>query len=293
MQHLTLNTKQKMPALGLGTWQSDKGEVGKAIEVAVTKQRYRHIDCAHVYGNEPEIGQTFNKILKAKKVTRQDLFITSKLWNADHHPDKVEKACLLTLKNLQLDYLDLYLIHWGVSFTPKGTIDYIPLHQTWQAMESLVKKGLVKNIGVSNYTTPMILDLLSYAKIKPAVNQIEIHVYNFQPELVQYCQSHNIQITAYSPLGSSGDNPDKPLHNKTVKQIAKDHHKSPAQILLKWCIQRNLSVLAKSTNSQRIAENIDLFDFTLTDKQIDQLNQLNRNHRFIDPSDFWGIPYFK
>lgn len=295
---LPLSSGSDMPAFGLGTWRSEPGSVGTAIEYALTHPNYRHIDCAAIYGNEPEIGAAFQKVFSAGQVKREDVFITSKLWNTEHDPKNVEAACRKTLADLRLDYLDLYLIHWGIPFIHNGKnetvadgmvqTEPISIQQTWQALENLVEKGLVKSIGVANFTAPMILDLLSYAKIKPAVNQIEIHPYNTQLELVDYCQKNDIQVTAYSPLGSTGGEALKPLADKTIISLAKKHHKTPAQILIRWSLQRGLIVIPKSTKPERILENSQVFDFELLAKDMEQINQLNKNYRFVDPSDWWG-----
>jgi diketogulonate reductase-like aldo/keto reductase len=300
----TLNNKKRIPSLGLGTWKSDKGKVGLAVEKAVVNFGYRHIDCASIYGNEKEIGGAFKKVFSSKKISRNDLFITSKLWNTKHHPDNVEKACKKTLSDLRLDYLDLYLMHWGIAFASGNNLEPIgsngmvktqavSIRETWQAMEKLVKKGLVKSIGVSNFTTMMLVDLLSYAKIRPTINQIEIHPYNSQQDLVDFCHKQKIQVTAYSPLGSSDINMHRPIDDKTIIEIAAQYKKTPAQILIRWSLQRNLIVIPKSTNLDRVAENINIFDFELSNEDIEKINKLNKNHRFVDPIEWWGIPYFK
>lgn len=304
MDVITLNNQQTIPALGLGTWKSGPGVVGTAVEHALSQAGYTHIDCAAVYGNEPEIGEAFTKVFNAKKITRDQVFVTSKLWNTQHHPDNVEAACRQTLKDLQLDYLDLYLMHWGVAFAheqgdhPKDQngimkTEPVSIKETWQAMEKLVEAGLVKSIGVSNFTVPMIIDLLTYAKIKPVINQVEIHVYNAQSSLVEFCKTHEIQVTAYSPLGSTEGTEAKPLTDKTVIALADKYQKSPAQILIRWVLERGLIVIPKSTKPNRIAENARVFDFELTAEDMEALTQLNRNQRFVNPAEPWGIPYFQ
>ncbi|OGY17599.1 MAG: hypothetical protein A2784_00630 [Candidatus Chisholmbacteria bacterium RIFCSPHIGHO2_01_FULL_48_12] len=270
-----------IPQIGLGTWKAEKDKVGAAVEYAVKEAGYRHIDCAPIYENEAEIGE------ELAKLNRDELFVTSKLWNTDHHPDIVERACRRTLADLKLDYLDLYLMHWGIS-QPKP----IPIQTTWRAMEKLVDRGLVKSIGVANFTTMMLVDLLTYARIKPTVNQIEIHPYNSQKELVTYCQQQGIQVTAYSPLGSWRGK-QVLLNDLVIKNIAEIHGKTAAQVLIKWSLQRGLVVIPKSTTPERIAENIDVFNFELIDKQMQQINGLNKNQRIVDPIEWWGIPYFK
>ncbi len=296
MKYLKLNNGLKMPMIGMGTWKAEPSLVGNAVKYALTQAGYTHIDCAAIYRNEPEIGQVFKEVFKGK-VKREKIFITSKLWNTAHHPKDVEKACKTTLKDLSLDYLDLYLMHWGVAFKPNAELDFapIPIQSTWQAMEKLVKKGLVKSIGVCNFTTMMLFDLLTYAKIKPAINQIELHPYNTQEELVTFCKSKDIAVTAYSPLGNPGltgrVGPNL-LEELLIKKLAKKYKKSPAQILINWAIMRGTITIPKSLHPERIKENIDVFDFELTKEEQDQVSSLNRNFRVVNPGSWWNIPYF-
>lgn len=304
MKNLTLNNGKTIPVLGLGTWQAEGEKAVRAVEKAVLQNGYRHLDCASIYENEKEIGEALANIFSTGKAGRKDLFVTSKLWNTEHHPDNVEKACRQTLSDLQLEYLDLYLMHWGIAFVhgggfePMGSdglakTEPISIRETWEAMENLVKKGLVKSIGVANFTTMMIVDLLSYAKIKPVTNQIEVHPYNVQEELISFCQKKRICVTAYSPLGSSEKNVKRPLEDEVVLKSAEAHKKTPAQILIKWSLQKGLVAIPKSTNPIHIAENIEVFDFKLSPDEMNKLDGLNKNKRFVDPIEWWGIPYFE
>ncbi len=303
---IELNTGATMPLLGLGTWNAQKDRVGEAIECALLTSGYTHVDCAHVYGNEEEVGRSFHAIFGGNKIGRGDVFVTSKLWNYDHAKEDVMPACERSLRDLQLDYLDLYLMHFGVA-SPHGMetepLDSsgvlvpakISIRETWEAMEDLVKTGLVKAIGVSNFTAPMLVDLLTYARITPAVNQIELHPYNQQTKLVDFCLYHQIAVTAYSPLGSQAEmNKDKPilLEDETVKEIASIHNRTPAQILLRWAIERKTVAIPKSTTVEHIKINSEIFDFKLSADDLSCLSSLERRLRYVDPYEWWKMPYF-
>ncbi|TPX36604.1 hypothetical protein SmJEL517_g01177 [Synchytrium microbalum] len=287
-----------MPAFGLGTWQSKPNEVKQAVLNAL-QAGYRHIDAAAIYGNENEVGEA----LVESKVPREQVFITSKLWNDRHRKEYVEGACRTTLKDLKTSYLDLYLMHWPIAFKladdGKGSaknadgsmvIDDCPISETWAAMESLVDKGLVKAIGVSNFSIARIQELLKTAKITPAVNQVELHPYNPQNDLLAFCKKHNILLTAYSPFGS-GRSPSL-FDDDVLLKIAKKYNKSVAQVLVSWQIQRGVSVIPKSVTPARIAENFQ--DFILEDSDMALINELGTTKplRYLKPYEWagWGNP---
>ena len=306
MQAITLSNGAKMPLLGFGTWLSKLGEAGQSVKAALDAS-YRHIDCAALYGNEAEIGEVFGKAFGdnegSQKLKRSDVFITSKLWNTRHTPVDVEGALRKTLSDLQIDALDLYLIHWPVAQKKdadgKIHIDFtVPYFETWRAMEKMVDLGLTKAIGCANINVQLLLEVLSYARIKPAVIQIECHPYLPQKQLISFCHAHNVAVTGYSPLG----NPALPVEGVAVKLL--DHpavttiasslgpEVTPAQVLLKWNMQRQVIVIPKSINPVRITENFGAASLPdLTAAQMEQLSSLEDHvhGRVVDPSALWGI----
>ena len=299
---------QTIPRIALGTYNKDNAvQVQAAVSYAIEHAGYRHIDCAAAYNNEKEIGIALKDILDRKVVKREELWITSKLWNNMHKPEMAERACRQTLADLQLDYLDLYLIHWPVSWVTdengkvingsdgKPLIDRVPLIETWKAMEKLVEKGLVKRIGVANFSIEM-LERFRYSKevtIQPYFNQVEMHIYMQQGPLLQYLKSRNIYMGAYTPLGSAGTKrPEEPtvLADEVLNQIAKEINKTPAQVALKFLLQCAPIVvpIPKSVTPARILSNISL-DFTLTEEQMERLRSREMCYRFADVREEWGV----
>lgn len=300
LTYITLATNKKMPLVGLGTWKSSPGQVKTAVSYAL-EIGYRHIDCASGYSNEHEIGEALHEKIQTNKcIKREDIFITSKLWNTKHHPDDVEPACRKTLADLQVDYLDLYLMHWPMAFergsimmpiNEDGTVRYADTDykDTWKAMEKLVEKGWVKALGLSNFNARQIDDLLSTVTHRPVVNQIECHPYLNQSKLVDHCTKRRIVVTAYSPLGSSDRpwaRPDDPklLEDPRILEIAKKYGKSPAQVIIRWQLQREVVCIPKSTTPSRIKENIEVFDFILAEEDMQQIDSFDCNGRLIVPT---------
>jgi alcohol dehydrogenase (NADP+) len=299
MPELTLQGSSTMPALGLGTWKAAPGEVGQAVRTAL-ELGYRHIDCASIYGNEAEIGAALADALAEGVVKREALWVTSKLWNDCHAREQVRPALERTLTALQLDHLDLYLIHWPVvhrhgvllpsDANDQIPLEHLPLHTTWTAMEALVDGGLVRHIGVSNCSAAKLAALLSHCRIRPAMNQVERHPWLQQPDLLAFCQSHGIALTAYSPLGSSAAGGPTPLlSDPVITSIAAAHGASPAQVLLAWGLACGTAVIPKSVHRDRLAANLAATRLQLTPAEIDRINGLDRHHRFVDGS-FWELP---
>lgn len=295
MKYLKYRNGDTIPILGLGTWKSTPGDVYKAVKEAI-KIGYRHIDCAFIYGNEKEVGQAIKESIVEQIVSRKDLWITSKLWNSEHGYDNVLPALKNTLADLQLDYLDLYLIHWPVplkikSGLPQKPKDFAqhPIADTWKGMEAAFNEGLVRHIGVSNFSIAKLQKLMQSARIKPEMNQVEINAYMQQDALVDFCKANGILVTAYAPLGSS-DRPeflkssDEPvlLQDETLKKIAQRNGISVAQVLLAWTIKRGISVIPKSVNTERLKQNLAAAELELTDEDMAQIKAINRDRRYCD-----------
>ena len=262
-----LNNGVEMPILGLGTWQLNNGKETEEAVLCALKTGYRLIDTAHIYGNEESVGRA----IKKSGVPREEIFITTKLWNSDHGYKAAIAACEISLQRLGLSYVDLYLIHWPVTSLR---------NETWKAMETLLEEGKCRAIGVSNYTIQHLEELLNGSPIIPAVNQVEFNPYLYQRDLLEFCCSCRIQLEAYSPLTKK-----LKLNEPELVLIARKYYKSTAQILIRWVLQRGLVAIPKSSREENIRDNTDVFDFTISPEDMRSLDSLSEGLRIgWDPS---------
>ncbi|KAJ2688585.1 hypothetical protein GGH99_003001 [Coemansia sp. RSA 1285] len=283
VKNLKLNNGNLMPEIGLGTWKGDEsGALVQTIKTAVDLG-YRHIDCAPAYGNQREIG----KALKEIQVPRKELFIVSKLFENSHRPELVEGALDHILEELQLDYLDVLLMHWPFALKPEADFGYshkakdienVPIMDTWRAMEALVDKGKVRTIGVSNFNKNILEKMLPQCRIVPAINQIENHPYCQQKDIVEVCKKNDIVVTAYCPLGGVKINV---MDDELIKRIADAHACTPAQVALSWILARGIAVIPKSSNPIRLKQN--LKTVTLTSDEMRMIGDIKRHERKCDP----------
>lgn len=309
---ITLSTGAQLPSVGFGFWKVDRPIAADVARQAI-QAGFRHLDCACDYGNESEVGQGVQQAISDGLCQRNDLWITSKLWNTYHQAEHVRMACERSLSDLKLQQLDLYLIHFPIAQTfvpfdhryppgwfadpsaehPRMEEVRVPISETWRAMEKLVDDGLVKHIGICNFGTSLLRDLLSCARIRPTVLQVESHPFLVQSRLLRYCQQEQIAFTAFSPLGAASyyslgmaSQSESLLDNPIVQCISLDRGKSAAQVLLRWGIQRGTSVIPKTSTLERMAENLNIFDFELSQADMDAISGLDRGRRFNDPGDF-------
>ena len=269
----TLHNGVKMPWFGLGVFKVEEGpELVNAVKTAIVKG-YRSIDTAAIYGNEEGVGQGIREGLKEAGISREELFVTSKVWNADLGYETTIEAYQTSLKKLDLEYLDLYLIHWPVAGKYKDA---------WKALETIYNEGRVKAIGVSNFHIHHLEDLMKDAEIKPMINQVELHPRLTQKEIQAFCREQGIQLEAWSPLMQG-----QLLDNEILKEIATKYSKSVAQVILRWDLQNGIVTIPKSTKEHRIVENSSVFDFVLSDDDMEKMDGMNENHRVgPDPDNF-------
>ncbi|KAH7375219.1 NAD(P)H-dependent D-xylose reductase [Plectosphaerella cucumerina] len=310
--NIKLNSGFDMPQVGFGLWKVDNSIASDAVYNAI-KAGYRLFDGACDYGNEVEVGKGVARAIKDGLVKREELFLVSKLWNTFHDGDRVEPIARKQLADLGIDYFDLYVIHFPVAlewvdpevrYPPgwhvdgKSEIRYskATIHETWAAMESLVEKGLARSIGISNFQGQLIYDLLRSAKIRPATLQIEHHPYLTQVELIKLAKAEGIAVTAYSSFGSTSFDEFDWAHAKAITpllkhelitEIAQKLGKTNSQVLLRWSTQRGLAVIPKTNNASRLAENLDVTSFDISDEDMERINALNTHTRFNKPNNYF------
>lgn len=299
----------EIPAIGLGTWKMDDGSATEAVKTAL-QLGYRHIDCAPIYLNEADVGAAFGEVFESGAISREEVWVTSKLWCNRHRPDLVRGALEQTLADLQIDYLDLFMIHWPIVFRhdahrPESGADFIsledmPLNETWRAMEACVEAGLCRNLGVCNFSVKKLKTISADCKIRPSANQVECHPFFPQHELLEFCQNEKIQFVAYSPLGS-GDRPERMRSEQDpnlfdvpeIRGIAEARGLTVGQVILAWSVNRGTVAIPKSANPQRQAENLAAGSIELSAAEMKSIDQISKTYRYVH-GRFWemeGSPY--
>ncbi|XP_054820055.1 NAD(P)H-dependent 6'-deoxychalcone synthase-like [Prosopis cineraria] len=298
--HLVLSDNRSLPVIGLGTASESEGKDStKEAVIEAIKLGYRHFDTASVYGSEASLGEAIAEALQLGLIkSRDELFITSKLWCTDNHPHHVLPALKQSLRSLNLEYLDLYLIHWPISSKP-GKLgftfdesDLMPfdLKGVWKALEECQKLGLAKSIGVSNFTIKKLQNLLSFATVPPTLNQVEMNPSWQQKNLREYCKAKGIIITAYSPLGAKGASwgTNEVMDNEVLREIAQAHGKSVAQVSLRWAYEQGVSFVVKSYNKERMKQNLEIFDWSLTESDHQKISQIKQHRMNNGPTTSLG-----
>ena len=270
---ITLNNNLRIPAVGLGLWKAGKGQEAEKAVLYALDAGYRHFDTAKVYDNEEELGNAISNC----GIDRGEVFITTKVWNDDQGYDNTMRAFEASLKRLQMDYVDLYLVHWPfLDFSKRGIDEFNKREKTWKALEALYDSGRARSIGVCNYNIEHFEEMKNFAKLVPAVNQIELHPFWNRKELNAFCQEHNILVEGYCPLARA-----KRMDDPVISSLAKKHGKTNAQVMIRWSLQLGNVVLPKSVRKERIIENIQVFDFELTSEDMAALNALNEDYSAI------------
>jgi D-xylose reductase len=309
---IKLNTGDKLPAIGLGLWKIPRESAAEVVLDAI-RAGYRHFDAACDYGNEAEVGAGIAAAISQGLCRREDLWITNKLWNTYHSKNHVRQALDHSLHVMGLEYFDLYLIHFPISlrfvpfhmrYPPGWVFDptaeqprmeavHISIAETWGAMEELAKSGRVRNIGVCNFPVALLRDLRNYAAVRPAVLQVELHPFLAQEKLLRFCDENHIAVTGFSPLGAQSyfslnmaKEDESVLEQPIVREVALRHAKTPAQVVLRWGVQRGTAVVPKTSRPERLRENLDIFDFELSPEEVRAIGSLDRHRRFNDPGVF-------